>query len=141
MSYLVSDAKLIQVHRIIATSARLADFSRGRQIATNEHLSDFPLVCSRYRQTSIRLNFKAEAPAAIFSIKYYICAMAKIYFKRYIWLVDLINRRGPISFRDISDAWSGRGGAGTCAKRTTLCGWSLSLPKRTRLAQEPYNKG
>ena len=39
--------------------------------------------------------------------------MAKNYFKRYIWLVDLINRRGPISFRDISDAWSGRGGAGT----------------------------
>lgn len=31
--------------------------------------------------------------------------MAKNYFKRYIWLVDLINRRGPISFRDISDAW------------------------------------
>lgn len=55
--------------------------------------------------------------------------MAKNYFKRYIWLVDLINRRGPISFRDISDAWSGRGGAGTCAKRTTLSGWSLSLPK------------
>lgn len=31
--------------------------------------------------------------------------MAKNYFKRYIWLIDLLRRRGPISFREISDAW------------------------------------
>ena len=31
--------------------------------------------------------------------------MAKNYFKRYIWLVDLLNRRGYISLSDISDEW------------------------------------
>lgn len=31
--------------------------------------------------------------------------MAKNYFKRYIWLVDLLSRRGYISFQEISDAW------------------------------------
>lgn len=32
--------------------------------------------------------------------------MAKNYFRRYIWLIELINRKGYISFREISDAWS-----------------------------------
>ena len=31
--------------------------------------------------------------------------MAKNYFKRYIWLVDLINRRKYVSFKEISEAW------------------------------------
>lgn len=31
--------------------------------------------------------------------------MAKIFFKRYIWLVDLINRRKYVSFKEISEAW------------------------------------
>lgn len=31
--------------------------------------------------------------------------MAKTFLKRYIWLIDLINRKGYISFREISDAW------------------------------------
>lgn len=31
--------------------------------------------------------------------------MAKNFFKRYIWLVDLINRRKYVSFREISEAW------------------------------------
>ncbi len=31
--------------------------------------------------------------------------MAKNYFKRYIWLVDLINRRKYVSFNEISEAW------------------------------------
>ncbi len=31
--------------------------------------------------------------------------MAKNFFKRYIWLIDLINRSGYISFKEISDAW------------------------------------
>ena len=42
MSYLVSDAKVILIHRIIATSARLADFARDRQITINEYLSGSP---------------------------------------------------------------------------------------------------
>ncbi len=32
--------------------------------------------------------------------------MAKNYFDRYVWLIELINRRGPISFKDISYLWS-----------------------------------
>ena len=32
--------------------------------------------------------------------------MAKNFFKRYIWLVDLINRKSYVSFREISEAWS-----------------------------------
>ncbi|HCY73392.1 MAG TPA: WYL domain-containing protein, partial [Rikenellaceae bacterium] len=32
--------------------------------------------------------------------------MAVNYFKRYIWLIDLIARRGYISFKEISEAWS-----------------------------------
>ena len=32
--------------------------------------------------------------------------MAVNFLKRYIWLIDLINRRGYISFREISEAWS-----------------------------------
>jgi len=32
--------------------------------------------------------------------------MAKNFFKRYIWLVDLINRNRYVSFREISEAWS-----------------------------------
>ena len=32
--------------------------------------------------------------------------MAKNYFSRYVWLIDIINRRGPISFKDISYLWS-----------------------------------
>ena len=31
--------------------------------------------------------------------------MAKTFLKRYIWLIDLINRKGYISFREISEAW------------------------------------
>lgn len=31
--------------------------------------------------------------------------MAKNFFKRYIWLVDLINRRKYVSFNEISEAW------------------------------------
>lgn len=31
--------------------------------------------------------------------------MAKNFFKRYIWLVDLINRRKYVSFKEISKAW------------------------------------
>ena len=31
--------------------------------------------------------------------------MAKNFFKRYIWLVDLINRRKYVSFKDINEAW------------------------------------
>ncbi|MDY4563563.1 MAG: WYL domain-containing protein [Candidatus Cryptobacteroides sp.] len=31
--------------------------------------------------------------------------MAKNFFKRYIWLVDLLSRRGYISLREISDEW------------------------------------
>lgn len=31
--------------------------------------------------------------------------MAKNFFKRYIWLVDLINRRKDVSFKEISEAW------------------------------------
>lgn len=31
--------------------------------------------------------------------------MAKNYFKRYIWLIDLLNRRGPISTQQIKEAW------------------------------------
>lgn len=30
--------------------------------------------------------------------------MAKNYFKRYIWLIDLLNRRGPISTQQIKEA-------------------------------------
>ena len=32
--------------------------------------------------------------------------MAKNYFNRYIWLIELINEHGYIKFNDISDAWS-----------------------------------
>lgn len=32
--------------------------------------------------------------------------MAKDYFKRYVWLIDVINRHGHISFKDISYKWS-----------------------------------
>ena len=32
--------------------------------------------------------------------------MAKNYFDRYVWLIDVINRRGHISFKDISYLWS-----------------------------------
>lgn len=32
--------------------------------------------------------------------------MAVNFLKRYIWLIDLINRWGYISFREISEAWS-----------------------------------
>ena len=32
--------------------------------------------------------------------------MATNFFKRYIWLIDLINRRGYIHLREISEAWS-----------------------------------
>ena len=32
--------------------------------------------------------------------------MAKNYFERYIWLIDLVNWRGPISFKEISHRWS-----------------------------------
>lgn len=31
--------------------------------------------------------------------------MAKTFFKRYIWLVDLINRRKYVSFKEINEAW------------------------------------
>ena len=31
--------------------------------------------------------------------------MAKSFFKRYIWLVDLLSRRGYISLKEISDEW------------------------------------
>ena len=31
--------------------------------------------------------------------------MAKSFFKRYIWLVDLLSRRGYISLREISNEW------------------------------------
>ena len=31
--------------------------------------------------------------------------MAKNFFKRYIWLIDLISRRGYISLKDISKEW------------------------------------
>ena len=31
--------------------------------------------------------------------------MAKNFFKRYIWLVDMINRRKYVSFKEISEAW------------------------------------
>ena len=31
--------------------------------------------------------------------------MAKNYFKRYVWLIDTINRAGHISLRDLSDKW------------------------------------
>ena len=32
--------------------------------------------------------------------------MAKNYFERYVWLVNLINRNGYIKFEDISRAWA-----------------------------------
>ena len=32
--------------------------------------------------------------------------MAKNYFERYVWLIDVINRHGHISFKDISYLWS-----------------------------------
>ena len=32
--------------------------------------------------------------------------MAKNYFNRYVWLIDVINRHGHISFKDISYLWS-----------------------------------
>jgi len=32
--------------------------------------------------------------------------MAKNYFDRYVWLIDIINRHGHISFKDISYLWS-----------------------------------
>ena len=32
--------------------------------------------------------------------------MAKNYFDRYVWLIDVINRHGHISFKDISHLWS-----------------------------------
>ena len=32
--------------------------------------------------------------------------MAKNYFDRYVWLIDTINRRGPIPFKEISYLWS-----------------------------------
>ena len=32
--------------------------------------------------------------------------MAKSYFNRYVWLIDVINRHGHISFKDISYLWS-----------------------------------
>ena len=32
--------------------------------------------------------------------------MAKNYFDRYVWLIDVINRHGHISFKDISYLWS-----------------------------------
>lgn len=32
--------------------------------------------------------------------------MAKNYFNRYVWLIDLINRHGYISFKEIQEAWS-----------------------------------
>ena len=31
--------------------------------------------------------------------------MAKNFFKRYIWLVDLLSRRNYISLQEISDEW------------------------------------
>ena len=31
--------------------------------------------------------------------------MAKNFFKSYIWLVDLLSRRGYISLREISNEW------------------------------------
>ena len=31
--------------------------------------------------------------------------MAKNFFKRYIWLVDLLSRRGYIPLKEISDEW------------------------------------
>lgn len=31
--------------------------------------------------------------------------MAKDYFKRYVWLIDLIGRYGHISKREIDDYW------------------------------------
>ena len=34
--------------------------------------------------------------------------MAKNFFKRYIWLVDLLSRRGYISLQEISDEWRSR---------------------------------
>ena len=32
--------------------------------------------------------------------------MAKNYLDRYIWLIELVNRRGPISFKEISHEWA-----------------------------------
>lgn len=32
--------------------------------------------------------------------------MAKNYLERYIWLIELVDRRGPISFKEISHEWS-----------------------------------
>ena len=32
--------------------------------------------------------------------------MAKNYFERYVWLIDIIKRNGHIPFKDISDLWS-----------------------------------
>lgn len=32
--------------------------------------------------------------------------MAKNYFDRYVWLIELINRHGYIKYEDISRAWA-----------------------------------
>ena len=48
--------------------------------------------------------FAAEQ-APILGTSKYSWIMAKNFFKRYIWLVDLINRRKYVSFKEISEAW------------------------------------
>ena len=47
--------------------------------------------------------------------------MAKNYFNRYIWLIDLIQRSGHISFEDISRAW----------RRSTYNEYGEDLSERT----------
>ena len=47
--------------------------------------------------------------------------MAKNYFNRYIWLIDLIQRSGHISFEDISRAW----------RRSTYNEYGENLSERT----------
>ena len=47
--------------------------------------------------------------------------MAKNYFNRYIWLIDLIQRSGHISFEDINRAW----------RRSTYNEYGEDLSERT----------
>ena len=48
--------------------------------------------------------------------------MAKSYFNRYVWLIDIISRYGHITKRDIDDLWS-------CSSLNE--GHETAIPERT----------
>ena len=62
--YLVSDAKVILIHRIIATFARLAESSREEKSIINEYIDASPLGGLRHRQTAKWLNITAKLSTA-----------------------------------------------------------------------------